>query len=172
MESSSGHSRRGVLAAVLSCLAGPALAQTPAGYTVEIIVFRNGSESGALAATTARATFTGDDVAPTGTGTRKLGGAVTRLNGGGKRVLGHAAWKQAPTSFNSRRGVSTARVGLEGITGKVIFERGTYLHLGIDLEVEDAGRRYRLNEVRRVKTDELHYFDHPAIGVMAILSAE
>ena len=88
----------------------------------------------------------------------------------GLRVIGQAAWRQGAAGFNSRRGVSAAQLGLPGITGKVMVERGQYLHLGIDLVVEDGGKRYRLNEVRRVKTDEVHYFDHPAIGVLAVLS--
>jgi hypothetical protein len=177
MKSTSGILRRLVLATVLLGLALPALPQA-AGYTVEIIVFRNGTDEGALADSSARPGFAGDDVVATAT-SRKLGGSVTRLNNGGLRVLGHAAWRQAPTPFpqttaalSLRRGVSATQLGVPGITGKVIFERGTYLHLGVDLLVEDRGKRYRITEVRQVKADEIHYFDHPAIGVLAVVSAD
>ncbi|HUG73062.1 MAG TPA: CsiV family protein [Steroidobacteraceae bacterium] len=178
MKSTSGILRRLVLATVLLGLALPALPQA-AGYTVEIIVFRNGTDEGALADSSARPGFTGADVVATTVASRKLGGSVTRLNNGGLRVLGHAAWRQAPTPFPQttaalrlRRGVSATQLGVPGITGKVIFERGTYLHLGVDLLVEDRGKRYRITEVRQVKADEIHYFDHPAIGVLAIVSGD
>lgn len=170
MKSPNGIARRFALAATLLCLALPALPQTP-GYTVEIIVFRNASDAGAMEAGSPRPLITGDDVVPLATTSRKLGGSATRLNRNGLRVIGQAAWQQDPTAWNSRRGVSTAQLGIDGVTGKVIFERGQYLHLGIDLVIEDGGRRYRLNEVRRVKTDEINYFDHPAVGVLAILTS-
>jgi hypothetical protein len=179
MNSTSGILRRLALATVLLALALPALPQAAAGYTVEIIVFRNSSDEGALADSAARPmVMMGDDVTATPVSSRKLGGSVSRLNNGGLRVLGHAAWQQAPTAFPQsttaltlRRGVSSTRLGAPGVTGKVIFERGQYLHLGVDLLVEDRGKRYRISEVRQAKADEIHYFDHPAIGVLAIFSS-
>ena len=33
-----------------------------------------------------------------------------------------------------------------------------------------GGRRYRISEVRRVKADEIQYFDHPSVGVIAVVS--
>lgn len=170
MKSPPGIARRLALSLALLFAALPALPQTP-GYSVEIVVFRNGSDAGAMEAGMARPAFTGDDVVPTAAPSRKLGGAVARLNRSGLRVIGQASWKQDPTAWNSRRGVSAARLGLSGVSGKVIFERGQYLHLGVDLVIEDGGKRYRLNEVRRVKADEIHYFDHPAVGVIAILTS-
>lgn len=170
MKPTNGIARRLALAATLLCLALPALPQTP-GYSVEIIVFRNASDAGAMEAGSPRPVITGDDVVPVTVPSRKLGGSATRLNRNGLRVIGQASWQQDPTAWNSRRGVSTASLGIPGVTGKVFFERGQYLHLGIDLVVEDGGRRYRLNEVRRVKTDEINYFDHPAVGVLAIVTS-
>jgi hypothetical protein len=165
--------RRLALAALLSCLALPALPQASGGYTVEIVVFRNGGEAAALPDSGARPVITGDDVSATTVSARKLGGAVSRLNGAGKRVIAHSAWRQGAASVRSRRGVSAAQLGLNGITGKVILERGTFLLLGIDLVVEDGGKRYRLQELRQqAKVNELQYFDHPAFGVLALVSAE
>lgn len=169
MKSHHGMARRLLLSLALLCTALPALPQTP-DYTVEIVVFRNGGDAGALDAAAPRPLISGDDVVATPVASRRLGGSVASLNRSGLRVIGQAAWRQGAAGFNSRRGVSAAQLGLPGITGKVMVERGQYLHLGIDLVVEDGGKRYRLNEVRRVKTDEVHYFDHPAIGVLAVLS--
>jgi hypothetical protein len=170
MENSFGLARRLVLVAMLSAIALPVLPQGAGGYTVEIIVFRNGGDGGALDEAQARLTIPGDDVAATLVSSRKLGDSISRLNSAGLRVLGHAAWKQNAAAWQSRRGVSASRLNLPGITGKVIVERGELLHLGVDLVVEDGGKRYRVNEVRPVKTDEIRYFDHPAIGVIATIS--
>lgn len=167
-----GIARRLLLAAALTCLAVPAMPQSSGSYVVEILVFRNGESAGALGETAARARITGDDVAATTVTSRKLGGSVARLNNRNLRVLGHAAWKQTPSGWKSRRGVSTAQLGLAGMTGKVILERGEFIHLGLDMVVEDGGKRYHLNEVRQVKLDEVQYFDHPAIGVIAIVSRD
>lgn len=164
-----------LLAALWLGIATPALPQTP-GYTLEIIVFRNSGEGAALVAGDPGPAYLEADVDFEQATPDKLRAQAGRLNSAGLRVLGQAAWRQEPAAWqrelvvtNSRRGVSVARLGLAGIRGKVIFERGDYLHLGIDLVVEADGRRYRINEVRtRVKADEIHYFDHPAIGVLAV----
>jgi hypothetical protein len=166
--------RRLLAAALLPCLlmaARPALTQgTAPRYTVEIIVFRSGDEA-PLAAGAASSGDGGADVIATPIAASRLGGAAARLrSGGGYRVLAHAAWTQGAAAWNSRRGVSAQALGLPGIEGKVIIERGQYLHLGVDLTIDDGGKRYRISEVRRVKTDEVQYFDHPAIGVIAVVS--
>lgn len=166
-------SHLGLLALLLLGSAAAIPQQAGNRYTVEIVVFRNGGQAAALDAGAA-ASAGGDDVEPTLIATRRLGGAASRLRAaGGIRVLAHAAWTQSATGWNSRRGVSTARLGIggAGLAGKVILERGQYLHLGVDLTIEDGGRRYRINEVRRVKADEIQYFDHPAVGVLALVTA-
>lgn len=148
--------------------------QSGSRYTIEIVVFRNGGQLGAMTEGIVTTTTAGDDVEPATTATRKLGTAASRLRAtSGFRVLAHTAWTQSPTGFNSRRGVSATRLGLTaaGVTGKVMLERAQYLHLGIDLTIEDAGQRYRITEVRRVKADETQYFDHPAVGVLALVTA-
>lgn len=174
MESQPSPARRLLAAALLPVVlmaATPALPQGAATrYTVEILVFRAG-DGAALEAGASASGNGGADVVATPVPTARLGGAASRLrSGGGYRVLGHAAWTQGPAAWNSRRGVAAERVGLSGIEGKVILERGQYLHLGVDLTIDDGGRRYRINEVRRVKTDEVQYFDHPAVGVIAVVT--
>lgn len=171
MNQPTGIVRRLLLAAALTCLAVPALPQSGGNYVVEILVFRNGEAPAALG-DAARTRITGDDITATTVSSRKLGGSVARLNNRNLRVLGHAAWKQVPSGWKSRRGVPTSQLGLSGMDGKVILERGEFMHLGFDIIVEDGGRRYHLNEVRQVKLDEIQYFDHPAIGVIAIVSRD
>ena len=170
MKTPPGMLRRLALAVALLGIALPVLPQASPAYAVEIVVFRNGGDTGALEAGVPRPLVTGDDVIPVAAPSTKLGGAAAGLNRSGLRVIGQASWRQEPTAWNSRRGVSTARLGMSGVTGKVIFERGRFLHQGIDLVFEDVGRRYRIEEVRQVKTDEIQYFDHPAVGVIAVVT--
>lgn len=163
----------GVLAMLLGSPA--AIPQQAANrYTVEIVVFRNGGQAAALDTAVSPAT-PGDDVEPTLTATRKLGSAASRLRAAaGMRVLAHTAWTQTPAGLSSRRGVSAASLGIAGagISGKVMLLRGSYLNLGIDLTIEDGGRRYHIAEIRNnIKADQIQYFDHPAVGVLALVSA-
>ncbi len=178
MESHPGIARRWLLGAVLTLCAASALPQSPALYTVEIVVFRNGADAAALpgAATPPGASPApqASDIEATPVAASKLVSATARLRNktSGFRVLAHAAWTQAPAGWNSRRGVSAAQLGLgEGISGKVILERGQYLHFGVDLTIEDGGKRYHIEEVRQLKPNQIHYLDHPAVGVLAIVTA-
>jgi hypothetical protein len=67
-----------------------------------------------------------------------------------------------------------------GLSGTIYLERGSYLHLGMALNYQSAnvpaalgaapGQLFNLNESRRVKFDQLNYYDHPAFGVIALVT--
>lgn len=165
---------RSLAALALVLVAATAIPQSPERYVVEVVVFRPTALTGTPPGVTALPPGE-SEVEPELSSSRKLQVAANRLrNSGNYRVLAHSAWIQSPTPFDSGRGVSAARLGMvsAGINGKIVFERGgRYLHLGIDLAVEDGGNRYRLTEFRKqVKADETQYFDHPALGVIAIIT--
>jgi hypothetical protein len=64
-----------------------------------------------------------------------------------------------------------AGVDVPGLAGSVYLERGQLLHLGFNLTYDnDSGHTYTLSELRRIKFNEKHYFDHPAFGVIALVS--
>jgi hypothetical protein len=175
MKFHSGIARRMLLGTLLGLCAATALPQTPAPslYTVEIVVFRSGSDAGALPAATAPPAVSGEDTEITLATADKLVSAATRLRGknSGFKVLAHVAWTQATTGFDSRRGASAAQLGLpQNISGRVSLERGQYLNLRVDLTIEENGRRYRINEFHNVKANQIQYFDHPAMGVLAVFN--
>lgn len=148
--------------------------QGPSRYDVEIVVFRIAGTGGIedLNVPSAPVTATGG-MQVTPTSQRRLTEEVSRLRAaGGFQVLAHTAWTQAPAAWNSRRGVSTAQLGLEdaGVSGTVFIERGQYLHLGFDLRVDQGGHIYTVSDIRRVRPGEAQYFDHPAIGILALIS--
>jgi hypothetical protein len=169
---------------LLLLASGSAVPQAAATrYTVEIVVFRNSGQIGALPAGTQAEAVADDGVEMTASTSRKLGGAASKLKSSGVKILAHTAWTQAPVGCvneacrNALRGVSAEQLGLTrlGITGKVGLQRGTNLNLGVDLTVEDGGRRYRIREIRKLEVRQLRaeqpqYFDHPAIGVLAVVS--
>jgi len=155
----------------------PAVPQTAPRYTIEFVLFRNDADhSGEDGSATAslRSTETDLSVAATPAASRRLGTAASKLrSAGGYRVLAHASWTQAPAAWNSRRGVPVSALGLSvpGLSGNVIFERGQLLHLGFDLKYQEGERTLQFAEVRKVKLEEAQYFDHPQLGIIALVTA-
>jgi peptidoglycan-binding protein CsiV len=167
----------------LGCALTASAQQSSGAYLVEIIVFRN-SNVGA----------TEDwDAAPSGRGfgnesTRggspqvlrilpaadyRLAGVETTLrNGGAWRPIAHAAWVQTAANWGTHIGLDLNALGINspGLSGSVYLERATYLHLGVDLRLSGGGAIYAIDEMRSVKYNERQYFDHPAFGVIAVVS--
>jgi hypothetical protein len=104
----------------------------------------------------------------------QMGGLASRLRSSGSyRIIAHAGWIQTATAWNRHSGLPLASAGVDvpGLAGSVYLERGQLLHLGFNLTYDnDNGHTYTLSELRRVKFNEKHYFDHPAIGVIALVS--
>lgn len=102
----------------------------------------------------------------------QLGELRARLAASGAyEPLVHAGWTQTASSWGSRAGFRLDQLGIDvpGLSGLVYLERGTYLHLGFALRYS-AGATYALNETRRVKFYERNYYDHPAFGVIALVT--
>jgi Peptidoglycan-binding protein, CsiV len=113
----------------------------------------------------------------------QLGDIEKRLRAsGGYAPLAHVAWSQTASAWGSRAGFALQRLGIDipGMTGTVVLERGQYLHLGMTLAYTPAsspgglgaapGTTFTLNEGRRVRFNERTYFDHPAFGVIALVT--
>lgn len=155
-------------------------------YNVEILVFRNGSGGGGddAAGSGARALQGGGD--ETSGGAAQVGHLVgvlpaaqfqlsadqSRLQAAGYSILAHVAWSQSASSWGSRAGFTLARLGVQspGLSGIVYLERGAYLHLGMSVRYNGGGGSYEIAEMRRVKFYEQHYFDHPGLGVIALVT--
>ncbi len=166
--------------------ARPQAAASPV-YDVEILVFANPGGAREELSSAARGARSDGGDRPTGAaqaarfvgtlpaGRLKLGPLRDKLAAGGAyRVIAHAGWSQVPASWGSRSGLalSAAGVSAPGLSGQVQLERGTYLHLGFTLRYVPPGSTsaQELVEMRRVKFNERHYYDHPAFGVVAVVS--
>ena len=104
----------------------------------------------------------------------------------GYEVIGHIGWTQVAVPRGSGLAVDLSEVGLSGsqVQGTGTLERGKYLYLRLNLgftpvdvpaslvgDVQGTGRvTFSLNQVRRVRPFERHYFDHPAYGVIALIT--
>lgn len=101
-------------------------------------------------------------------------------------LVRHVGWTQAATPRGAGLAVELADIGTDGepLRGTVALERGRYLHLKLDLSYAPAAPpssllgantgsgpvTFALRQNRRVKPFERHYFDHPAFGVIAMVS--
>jgi hypothetical protein len=168
-------------------------APNPRVYTVEIIVFRNMSGQGgpedwsvkpvARGPDKPDAPFTGRFVQSVSPAQFQLKGVAQKLqNTSNYQPIAHFAWQQTASSWGSRAGFTVAKLAgsAPGLSGTIYLESGTYLHLGLALSYQTSntpaglaaapGTVFTLNESRRVKWDKLNYYDHPAFGVIALVT--
>jgi len=187
-----------LLLALVSGLSAPRAAQAqtaapPTVYNIEVIVFRNLSGQGGAEDWGAKAVARGPDTpeAPvTGKFVQAIPAAQFQLNDIAAKLqnttnyqpLAHFAWQQTASSWGSRAGFTVAKLAgnVPGLTGVIYLERGTYLHLGMTLNYQTSnpppgltatpGTVFNLSESRRIKYFERNYFDHPAFGVITLVT--
>src|SRR5882724_1431874 len=187
-----------VFLATLSC-GFPALSEDAAtpGYHIEIIVFRaNSAQGGAENWSTegsvnntvgeessADSSQVGHFISALPPAQFQLTDLETKLRSSGAYVpVAHVAWAQTASAWGTRAGFPLQKLGVDvaGLNGTVYLERGQYLHLGMALSYAIAsppaglgagpGTAFTLNENRRVRFYERNYYDHPAFGVIALVT--
>ncbi len=178
----------------------PAVSQEAASptYNIELVIFRattaQGGAENRSGESAAANSIAGDEAS---SGSSQVGHFVAvipssayqlsdiegRLRASGAYVpIAHLAWSQTASAWGTRAGFSLQKLGVEaaGLTGTVFLERGQYLHLGMTLSYADpsppaglgaaAGTTFTLNQSRRIRFYERNYYDHPAFGVIALVS--
>ena len=184
----------------LALLALPAWSQDAAtpGYHIEIIVFRANSAQGGgenWSTETGTGNTVGEEngsggsaqvghfISTLGTDQFQLGDLESKLKSSGAYVpVAHVAWAQTASAWGTKAGFPLQKLGVDvpGLNGTVYLQRGQYLHLGMALSYAIAsppaglgagpGTAFTLNEDRRVKFYERNYYDHPAFGVIALVT--
>jgi hypothetical protein len=166
-------------------------------YNIEIIVFRATSALGGAEDWSAEAgarniageesasgaATVGHFVGALPSSVWQLGELENRLRSSGVYVpVAHTAWAQTASSWGTRAGFTLEKLGIEvpGLSGTVFLERGQWLHLGMSLTYAMAAppqglgaapdTPFTINESRRVRFYERSYFDHPAFGVIALVT--
>ena len=170
-------------------------AQTPSAtvYTVELIVFRNmsgqgGQEDWSVKPVARRpdqpdSPVTGRFVGTVGAAQFQLNEVEARLrNSANYQPIAHFAWQQTASSWGSGAGFTIAKLAgnVPGLSGIVFLEAGSYLHLGMSLSYQSnnppaglgaaPGTVFMISESRRIKRYERNYYDHPAFGVIALVT--
>jgi hypothetical protein len=185
-----------VIAALLLVPVNQAVVAAPPVYDVEIIIFRNNAKSDAGEHWTTPAT---GDLSPTRMLSQdeftELSPSLYQLddvrgglrNSSGYTVLFHHAWRQV--GYDAAHAIPypihfLAENGRDNIEGSVTLVRERYLHLDVDLLLMTASRSaptqyadgmgitpaFRLREKRRMRSRELHYFDHPRFGMITMVT--
>jgi hypothetical protein len=187
------------LLALLLLTALPALSQdaTTPGYQIEMIVFRATSAQGGGENWSAEGTANNTIGEESANGSSQVGHFISvlassqfqlndleaKLRSSGAYVpVAHVAWSQTASAWGTRAGFPLQKLGVDvpGLNGTVYLERGQYLHLGMALTYAISsppaglgagpGTAFTLNENRRVKFYERNYYDHPAFGVIALVT--
>jgi hypothetical protein len=185
------------LIALLVLCTGPApLVAAPQLYDVEIIIFSNNTRSDQgeawrepeAAAGPVQGGFRQNRFTELASSRHRLKPVRYSLQQGGEyTVLYHRAWRQL--AYSPSRAVDYPVQAMSddsrnSVEGTIRLERGRYLHLDMDLLLRENATHppgyfaegpgitpaYRLTEKRRIKSSELHYFDHPRFGVLALVT--
>ena len=98
-----------------------------------------------------------------------------RLRDSGIRVFKHFKWHQYVPGLGAEESVLFQVSEDEDLIGVFSLTKGRFIHLHLHLwwHLNDASvleTRYpvfELNEKRRVRRQEVHYFDHPRLGIIA-----
>ena len=106
-------------------------------------------------------------------GDYRLGALEATLKASGAwRPVAHAAWVQTAANWGTHAGIALSDVGINvpSLSGMVYLERAPiYLHLGFDVHLS-AGASYAIREMRSVRYNDKQYFDHPAFGIIAVVT--
>jgi hypothetical protein len=162
-------------------------------YTIEVVVFRNTSGAGgpedwsakpvARGLDTPESAYTGRFIQSVPAAQFQLNDVAAKLqNTPNYQVIGHFAWQQTASSWGSRAGFTVAKLAgnVPGLSGTIYLESGSYLHLGMALNYQssnpppglgaDPGTVFTMAESRRVIPFKPAYYDHPAFGVVALVT--
>ena len=176
----------------------PAPPYSGPAYDIEIVIFRAkvglGQPENWAAETTANATVAGGEA---GSGSSRVGKLLAVLPGSDYRLtaidsrlrtsgtyepVAHAAWVQTASAWGTHSGFPLDSLGINvpGLSGVIFLERGEFLHLGMALNytMQDPpsglnappGTTFAMNETRRVRFYQRNYYDHPAFGVIALIT--
>lgn len=165
-----------VFLAILPAPAAPATA--PTQYDIEVLVFENrlpNLEGGELWVREPKAPANLGEAAAAGDvpeAETMLTQAVEQLAGDGRyRVLARKRWRQTAEAKSASAPVRISSANAE-LDGTLRFYLSRFLHVELNLVLQEgkggnpAGQAYALDEHRRVRPQEIHYFDHPKFGVL------
>jgi hypothetical protein len=114
----------------------------------------------------------------------QLADVAARLRSSGRyQLVAQVAWWQTASPWGRPIEIPVQSLGVDaqGLTGTVSLQRGEFLHLELSLDYAMAdpppglgaapGTVFSLHDMHRVRFNERNYFDHPAFGVIALVTS-
>jgi len=86
------------------------------------------------------------------------------------RPIRHLAWQQPGLSSRSAPLVAIGDELDAEIRGTIKVYRSRFLHLELDLVLQEADQRFRFKASRRMRSNELHYLDSPKLSAVVIIT--
>jgi hypothetical protein len=173
-----------IMAPVATLYAAPAATNL---YEIEVVVFENrlsDLEGGELWARNPEKPASAGKDKPASTGKAPpadsgLSAAAAALEKSGRhRVLTHLRWRQSAEAKSVSKPVKISNT-TGGLDGSLRFYLSRFLIVEMNLALREMQSQgmfsgisendtvvYRLNEPRRIKVSETHYFDHPKFGAL------
>ena len=164
--------------ALLVCLALPAFGQDePQEFDIELIVFRHlspdDSEPPLVREETDEEPIKRRRFTPLTTDQIRLGSISQKLMGSREwSPILHYGWRQPVLGREDAPAVSIAgnRAGAYA-SGSVRLTVERYLRVELDLQMDPGtGLSYTIDQSRRLRSGQTHYFDHPQFGVIVLVS--
>jgi len=105
----------------------------------------------------------------------RLAAVAARLDTGGYELLWHQGWVQPPVSRQGVKLPLLAALGQgpadERLIGSIGLTAARFLHLGMQLELRSGDvLEAELAQRRRIRRGVEQYYDHPRIGVVAVVT--
>jgi hypothetical protein len=155
-------------------------------YEVELIVFRHLDQRGSTPEASATRPPDAPDAAAVSAGVTdaavenaypplpaqalRLGNIAAKLRRGGPyQLLYYGGWTQGVARQNRAQPTPLPPQASAdaGISGAITLYRERYLHVLVDVALlQEAGGQPRIHQGRRLRTQGVHYFDHPQFGVI------
>jgi hypothetical protein len=169
-----------VLVLLAGVLAAPGTWAQSEWYAIEMIVFAHPggdarfaeswrADPGMPDRSRAQPVVAGGAVAPVSPSAYRLSGIWQALRASaGYRPLRHLAWTQRGASQRSAPEILVGEQPDAPVQGVVQVSRARFLHVKADLLYLDADGSYRFTVRRRMRSNELHYMDHPMFGLLVI----
>ncbi|MFK8068456.1 MAG: CsiV family protein [Gammaproteobacteria bacterium] len=79
------------------------------------------------------------------------------------RVLYHKAWYQ---TVRDKDQTTAVWIEIPELKGTINLHKQRFLHFNADLTFDSTFGEVKLEQSRRLKSKELHYFDHPLFGML------
>lgn len=139
-------------------------------YRIEVVVFEQYADTPELLVAetpeeTPERSYVGElPPARPAPGEQTLGPIAYTLERRGYPVLLHTAWVE---DVGGRASQNWHRVDMPRLEGGLRVRLGRFLHFDTDLQIPSASAEpVRARNSRRMRSTEVHYLDHPRIGVI------